>query len=209
MDPPRRWAIAEVEPFEHRHLDALDEAELAGLAAGGDMGAFGELYRRQAPSVAAIAGRVVSNPDVVADVVQETFRRALERLDKLREPANFGAWLAAIARHVATDHLRAGYRTTVEDVWSWQDRPDPRTGPDAQAEHRVNLEEVMRGIALLSQGDAQAVTLCAHLGLSTNELAAALGVTPSAAKVRLHRARGRLNRILEVRPTTGSEGAEP
>ena len=208
MEPVPFWVISEVEGFGRPHLDDLSDAELATLARGGDMAAFGELYRRQAPSIAAVARRVVSDPEVVADVVQETFGRAIERIDRLREPARVGPWLGAIARHVATDQLRARYRATLEDDRSLATRPDTRTGPDVETEHRAQLDAVTQGIALLSPGDAQAVTLCAHLGLTTDELAAALGVTSTAAKVRLHRARGRLERILAARPGGGLDDGD-
>jgi RNA polymerase sigma factor (sigma-70 family) len=195
----------EVEAFRLPRFDDVGDTELAERARSGDMAAFGEFYRRHAPSVAATARRVVSDPDVVADVVQETFGRALGRLGQLRDPARMGPWLASIARYVATDHLRARYRATTEDDQTLDTLSDGRTGPDVEAEVRLDLEDVQRGIALLSPSDAQAVTLCAHLGLSSDELAFALGVTPSAAKVRLHRARSRLRRILDEDPTTDPE----
>jgi len=173
-------------------------ADLVNRARAGDMEAFGDLYRLLAPTVTAAARRSVSDREVVADVVQETFARALEKLDQLREPASAAAWMAGIARRVATDHLRARYRVVAEDDRTLVGRSDDNAGPEVLTEGRVDLDDALRGIALLSPSDAQAVTLVAHLGLTTAELAAALGVAPVTAKVRLHRARRRLARLLEV-----------
>jgi RNA polymerase sigma-70 factor (ECF subfamily) len=182
-------------PDHDLRTDSL--AELVLLARKGERAAFGELYRRLAPMVAATAQRTVSDPETVADVVQETFVRALERLDQLREPSSVPAWLSGIARRVATDALRTRYRATVSGDEHLLDLRERGAGPDLFAEHRIRLHEVSLAIGLLSRSDAQMVSLVAELGLTTDELARALGVAPTAAKVRLHRARRRLSLLLE------------
>src|SRR5438270_13289859 len=87
------------------------EHEIARLVRGaqnGDRAAFAELYRRFTRMVHGIvlarASRRGNNE--VDDLVQDVFLTALERVMDLREPAAFGGWLAAIARHRATDHSR-------------------------------------------------------------------------------------------------------
>jgi RNA polymerase sigma-70 factor (ECF subfamily) len=198
----RDEAAPEVELFGLGHEPEVDVRaerlpELVVLARKGDRTAFAELYRRLAPMVAATAQRTVSDPDAVADVVQETFARALERLDQLREPAAAPAWLAGIARRVATDTLRVRYRATSGFDEQVLDLVEDTAGPDSFAEQRLRLREVGLALGLLSRSDARMVYLVADLGLTTEELARVLGVSPTAAKVRLHRARRRLNQFLE------------
>src|SRR5258708_36217044 len=90
------------------------ETEIARLVRGaqrGDRVAFAELYQRFARMVHGIvlaraARPARSNADAVDDVVQDVFLIALERIADLREPAAFGGWLAAIARHRAADEHR-------------------------------------------------------------------------------------------------------
>lgn len=177
-------------------VNGVGIVDLAIRARAGDRAAYGELYTRLAPSVVAAARRVVSDPEVVADVVQDTFVKALERLDQLRDVERFAAWLAGIARNTAMDALRARYRTTLDDRCDLASLEDTQVGPEGCVESRRSLDAVMDGVGHLSPNDALALTLVAHLGLSTLELAAALGIAPTAAKVRLHRARRRLSDVV-------------
>src|SRR5438045_6031478 len=87
------------EPAEH------EIARLVRGAQRGDRAAFAELYQRFTRMVHGIVLARTSRTDV-DDVVQDVFLVALERLADLREPAAFGGWLGAIARHRATDHGR-------------------------------------------------------------------------------------------------------
>src|SRR4029077_18694831 len=86
----------------------LAEIEVAQLVRGaqrGDPAAFAELYRRFARMVHGVVLARTSRTDV-DDVVQAVFVTALGRLKDLREPAAFGGWVGAIARHRATDYTR-------------------------------------------------------------------------------------------------------
>src|SRR5437763_1734975 len=100
------------------------ETEIARLVRGaqrGDRVAFAELYQRFTRMVHGVV-LARTAPTEVDDVVQDVFVTALERLADLREPAAFGGWIAAIARHRATDHSRRQRVTEalVDDV------PSPR-----------------------------------------------------------------------------------
>src|SRR6266850_195372 len=89
------------------------ETEIARLVRGaqrGDRVAFAELYQRFTRMVHGIVLASIARTEV-DDVVQDVFTTALERLSDLREPAAFGGWLAAIARHRATDYGRRTART--------------------------------------------------------------------------------------------------
>src|SRR5215468_4391429 len=71
----------------------------------GDREAFAQLYERFTRMVHGIVLARIDRTEV-DDVVQDVFLTALDRLRDLREPAAFGGWLAAIARHRAADHGR-------------------------------------------------------------------------------------------------------
>ncbi|HXX89150.1 MAG TPA: RNA polymerase sigma factor, partial [Acidimicrobiales bacterium] len=164
----------------------------------GDAHAFAELYREHVDAVRRVAYQQVSNADSVADVVQDTFTRALQHLPELREPGRFRPWLLAIARHSATDQLRARRRLTTldeddDDVLAWSG-----PGPESVAELRELAEHVQGCVAGLSKRDATAVAMVTHLGFSPAQVAAALGVSTGAAKVIVHRARRRLRHALTL-----------
>src|SRR5882762_8438141 len=85
--------------------DISDDAMWVTAARDGDRAAFGQLYERYARMVHGVLLAKVPVGEV-DDLVQDVFIRALRRLSTLRETASFGAWLAAIARNVASDYHR-------------------------------------------------------------------------------------------------------
>lgn len=160
--------------------------------------AFAALYRAHAGAVARVVGDNVHDPEGVADVVQEVFVRALERLPSLRDPQRFRPWLLAIARHAAIDQRRA-QRQGTEDLGARDSEPTaPGPGPDELAEVRELARLVEGCVAGLSARDATALTLVTQLGFTPAEMAAALGVSVGAAKVIVHRARRRLRDALAL-----------
>src|ERR1700732_1428777 len=93
-------------PVREQFASEFSEDVAWGAAAqDGDRAAFGQLYERYARMVHGVLLARVPVGEV-DDLVQDVFMRALRRLSTLRETASFGAWLAAIARNVASDYHR-------------------------------------------------------------------------------------------------------
>jgi len=154
----------------------IDIARLVRDAQRGDRAAFADLYQRFARMVHGIVlARTVRTE--VDDVVQDVFVTALERLADLREPAAFGGWLAAIARHRATDHRR---RTTITESLV-DDVAAPRDPDYLQA--RAILD------AVRALPDAYRETLILRLveGMTGAEIADRTGLTAASVRVNLHR----------------------
>ena len=180
------------------HGGREDDARRVARLRGGDATAFDELYRTHVHAVGAAVRDRVREPEAHADLVQEAFVRALERLDTLRDPAAFRPWLLSIARRVAVDGLRTRQRSSPVAVDSIDLTDDAGEDPQQVAELAELAERVRSGFALLSRRDATALELATRFGLSTEELAAALGLSTGAAKVALHRARRRLRQALRL-----------
>jgi RNA polymerase sigma factor (sigma-70 family) len=172
--------------------DGEHDAGLVALIRDGNVLAFADLYRAHAPSVAFAVRDHVRDPETVADLVQESFARALERLDSLREPEHFGAWVLQIARHAAIDERRQRGRVRLAAEDLALHLKESTAGPEDLAELRDLLHRVRGCIAGLSRRDATAVVLVGELGFSPAALGAALGISPGSAKVVVHRARRRL-----------------
>jgi RNA polymerase sigma-70 factor (ECF subfamily) len=180
-------------------LDRDADGVLVIAARQGSSQAFDELYRTHAGWVAQMArARASREEHIVADVVQEVFTRALENLDRLRDPARFGAWVRTIADHVIVDHHRAAGRSRALDAETAEEIESRGAPPDAIAEASELAGLLRRSVAGLSARDATAITLVSSLGLSPMELGAVLGVSRGAAKVVLHRARNRLKAALRM-----------
>lgn len=163
----------------------------------GDRVAFASLFERHAPAVrTAVRGHIGRSPDAVEDAVQEAFARALTRIDSLRDPARFRPWLMQIARNAATDIRRHNTKVDHEPIeesgGEGEVLASSRAGPEAETELQ-DLATLVRGcVAGLSPRDATAISMVMWLGFGPSEVGAALGITPGAAKVLLHRARKRL-----------------
>ncbi|MEY2567763.1 MAG: hypothetical protein QOE35_2292 [Actinomycetota bacterium] len=185
----------------------MSDGELVGRVRRGDPGAFAELYRTHVTAVRTVVADRVHGAEAVADVVQEVFARALERLATLRESDHFRPWLLAIARHAAIDSLRIQARTRCMPDDDSCDRAAAEDGPDALAE-LAELSQLVNGlVAGLSRRDATALTLVTNFGFSPAEVADALGVSPGAAKVIVHRARRRLHDALTLELMVRRRGA--
>ena len=86
------------------------DANLVLRTLNGDKQAYGELYDRYAGLVRAICHDSESDMTRAADLAQEVFFRAYEKLSHLRDPARFGYWLISIARNTCRDYRRGRVR---------------------------------------------------------------------------------------------------
>lgn len=147
------------------------------------------LFRRHYRDVAAYVRRR-AEPDLVEDVVGETFLVAWRRLDRLPEDAR--PWLLAVARKTLSTQRRARARRG-----SLQSKLAAQPSPQA-TESQADLG-VADALARLSERDREAITLVVWDGLSPTEAAAVVGQSAVAFRVRLHRAKRRLRQRLDAR----------
>lgn len=163
-------------------------AAIVGAARRGDRAAFGELYRRFAR---AVHGVVLARAayGAVADIVQDVFAIALERLPQLADAAAFPGWLLSIARNRAIDHARAK-------------KPNDELGEIAVEPPRAS--ELARAlVALRALPEAYRETMILRLveGLTGPEIAEQTGLTPGSVRVNLHRGMKRLREALGIATT--------
>ncbi|MFP5307850.1 MAG: RNA polymerase sigma factor [Gammaproteobacteria bacterium] len=91
-------------------FDAEVDEETLALARAGDRRGLERLYRLFERAVYTLARRMTGCPDAAADVMQNSFLRALRSLGQYRGEAPFGHWLRSICATEALMHLRAGRR---------------------------------------------------------------------------------------------------
>jgi RNA polymerase sigma factor (sigma-70 family) len=183
------------------------DAGLVAATVDGDGDAFAELYRRHFGAVHRVVSASVRDREAAADLTQDVFARALEALSDLREPDRFRYWVIAIARNRAIDHARSPSRVASLDEEGLSEQADPGGGPDELAELASLVQRVRGCIAGLAPRDATVLALVTQLGYSPVEVAGALGISPGAAKVVLHRARHRLRSAIALTLLAENQGA--
>ena len=182
----------------------MDEAELIGAAKGGDREAFDELVRRTFVDTFTLARRLTGNEEDARDVVQESYLRAWKAIGKFRGEAAFSTWLYRITANTSSTHVQRRRRQRAEPFAEGFE-PADRTAEEQVSQGAESAEALERISAALDELPAKlrtVVVLKDVYGLPHDAIADELGITVSAAKVRLHRARRKL------RDTLYEEGAE-
>jgi RNA polymerase sigma factor (sigma-70 family) len=154
---------------------------------------FRAIYLQNYLPILGYALRRSSTPDDAADVVAETFLVLWRRLDSAPTAEQTRPWLYGIARNVMANRQR-GERRRVRLAARLKAEPVSGAADDAAGASDV----VSEAMEELSPADRELLRLAAWEGLTPGELAASLGCTTSAAKTRLHRARRRLARKLDL-----------
>ncbi|HKP36368.1 MAG TPA: sigma-70 family RNA polymerase sigma factor [Pyrinomonadaceae bacterium] len=186
-------------PADERTDDALVAA-----AAAGDEEAFEKLFERHRRQVARIAGRFFGQRDQIEEIIQDAFTKVYFALHTYHgtHEASFRAWLAQITVNACYDHLRRARR-----------RPELALGElteneseDITTQLRAARGDVERALvskdlaskllARLSAEDRLVLTLLDVEGFSVAEIAEMTSWSVSKVKVRAHRARAHLRRIL-------------
>jgi RNA polymerase sigma-70 factor (ECF subfamily) len=188
----------------HPHRADLDA--LVDAARDGHHGAFEELVRRTSGDTYLLARRLVSDEDDARDVVQEAYLRAYRSLGTFRGDAQFTTWLYRITANCASTHLGRRRRHRHDDLDEGLDvaDPEPEHDPTAAADGALLRERLEAAIAELPARLRAVVVLRDLYDLNHAEIAEHLGISESAAKVRLHRARRRLR--AHVFPLAGETG---
>jgi RNA polymerase sigma factor (sigma-70 family) len=163
---------------------------------GWDADAFEVFYRQHIEAVRRFVARRVSDPQVAADVTADIFVAAIESASSYRSDRGTPvAWLYGIARHVVAGETRRRMREG-RAVRRFSGRRLLDGDAQARIEDRIDAERdarrLYRAMAEMSGKDRALLELVALDGLPVSEAAAVLGLKPAAARVRLHRARQRI-----------------
>ena len=171
---------------------------VAALADDDGLGALRELYARHAHWLSVRLARRCSDPDLVADALQDCFTAAWRGSHRFRGEGEVAAWLWGIAVRRLVSRLRGRRQVLVVPLEAAEHHQRPVA--DLSAEERVLLgvEYGDLGAALgrLSPEMRAVVQATVLDGLTTKEAAQMLGVPQNTVKTRLHRAKAHLRQDL-------------
>ena len=176
----------------------VELSELVVAARDGDQLAFEQLVKATYAGTYTLAYRLTGDEEDARDVVQESYLRAFRGLKRFRGDAQFTTWLDRITANCASTHL--GRRTKHRHDELLDDSPIAETNPDFDPEARSDAtalrERINVALRDLPPRLRAVVVLRDVYDLPHEAIAAELGISESAAKVRLHRARRKLRENL-------------
>jgi RNA polymerase sigma factor (sigma-70 family) len=176
-----------------RQAPDASDADLVAFVRGGDLDAYGTLVRRHQDAIYRHVRGLGLEHDASLDVVQDAFVKAFDHLHECREGASFRAWLFRICRNLCFDELRnVRRRTTIpmSDLELVDSIEDPR---DSMDDLTLTLHAALDRVP----ADLRDAFLLKHdAGYTYDEIAELTAASPSAVKMRVHRAREALRSFL-------------
>jgi RNA polymerase sigma-70 factor (ECF subfamily) len=181
----------------HRSAAAPD-ADLALAAAGGDAGAFAELYARFAERVFARVTHLVGPGPDREDVLQQVFLELHRALPRFRFDSSVSTFLYRITINVAYDHLRRRTRRSGDhDPAALDALVDHAPTPEDRARRREELGQIFGLLDRIKPRKRIAFVLVAIEGLTLAEAAELVGAQPEAVKQRVLNARRELLALMK------------
>lgn len=184
-----------------------DAVLVAGLQAG-DSGAFEKLLREYGPRLLRLARRFLANEEDARDALQDAMVAVYRSIGNFESTSALSTWLHRIVVNSALMKLRSRRRHPEEDIEQYLPtftsdghQREPTTPWTESADRVIEREELRASVreAIDKLPDAYRIVL--HLRdieeLSTAETAEILGVTKDVVKIRLHRARQALRKLLD------------
>jgi RNA polymerase sigma-70 factor (ECF subfamily) len=151
---------------------------------------FHSLFERHSQDVFRFTFYLSGDPSLAEEITQEAFVRAWVTSGEIRG-GTVKAYLLTIARNLfLAERKRTAWQVAVDS-----NVIDPKPGPQAVAEGRIELDAVLKALQALPENDRSALLMHVQDGLSYAAIATALGSSIAAIKVRIHRARIRLRQL--------------
>lgn len=186
---------------------APSDLELVARLQAGEEEAFEELFNRHKRRVSLIAGRFFRQRDQIEEIVQESFTKAYFALPDFsnQQDASFAAWIARIAFNACYDELRKARRrpesamsnvSEEEAAWLKEQLRAEGAGDDIESA-AISRDLAGKLLSRLSAEDRLVLVMMDVEGLSVSEIAESTRWSISKVKVRAHRARASLRRVMQ------------
>ena len=171
-------------------MDGNDEQNCIDRVLRGEVNAFGTLVERYQKPIFNLMYRMAGSSDKAADLTQETFIRAYQKLERFHPGKRFFPWLYSIGLNLARDFTRKHTRNpetlsalNPESFSSCNSTSDQHDRMCERLEF-IRLEKALEEIPVIYR---EALILRYHDECSMRDIAAALNLSVSAAKMRVHR----------------------
>ena len=153
---------------------------------------FETLVERHSSEIYAYLWRLLRDPELASDGLQDTFLRAWRAFPRLKHHDHLRAWLYTIATHRARTLQRARARQESSHAQLSDELPDPGVSVGGQVADRDLSRRVLAAVDRLPAKQQQALVLRRYQELSYDEIAAIMGGSMQAARTNVHLAQERL-----------------
>jgi RNA polymerase sigma-70 factor (ECF subfamily) len=170
-------------------MDSSDDQQVISAVMNGNVNAYSILVQQYQKPIFNLMYRVTGSYEDAKDLAQETFIKAYEKLEQFRMGARFFPWLYTIGYNHA--------RNFIQRVKPFQQSSDgdfeKHSGLDYPSQHeerviaQIDFLRIYQALEQLPMDYREAVILHYHEGLSMEDIATALQLSVSGAKMRVHR----------------------
>jgi RNA polymerase sigma factor (sigma-70 family) len=186
-------------------LNTLHDNALMLLVKAGDIDRMSLLFERHNRALYGFLYHMTQRRDVSEDLVQNVFYRMLKYRHTFTTDSHFNGWMYHIARNELKDLAKKQSGAVLFDQLN--DHEELITDGQSAAEHLEKKEarqELSKAMLRLNESDREILILSRFQELKYAEIGQLIGITPGAAKVRVHRAIQELKQIyLQMERKTG------
>lgn len=182
-------AAVRMEPGGRESLE-----DLVRRAQAGDTRAFEQVYRRTSDRIYAVCLRMCADADEAAELVQDVFVRAWQKLSLFRGESLFTTWLHRLAVNLILQDRRSKGRRRARERTDADLEQYGRAAVTAMPGTRVDLERAIAGLPAKAR---EVLVLRDVQGYKYDEIAQMTGVSLGTVKAQIHRARGLVKEALE------------
>ena len=179
-------------------MSAPEDSRIVGEVLDGDVNAYALLVKKYQKPIYNLMYRVTGSRELSMDMSQETLVRAYEKLERFDPAKSFFPWLYAIGLNLTRDYLRKAGREArlFERNFDESNTIDDSSNPVTRVERKLEMAHVLKAMEKLPFDQREALILRFREDLSMRDIARALSISVSGAKMRVHRALKELRRIL-------------
>ena len=178
----------------------LGDNEVISRVLQGEQNAYAELVTRYQGYVFTLVMRMIKSREDAEEVAQDIFVKAYRSLADFRGESKFSTWLYTIVNTTCITFLRKKklevHSLDNEKVFDVADSKDSGFSAN-MIEQKSRVRTVNEAIAMLNPDDAEIISLFYKAEQNLEEIVWILAIESNTAKVRLHRARGRLKEKME------------
>jgi RNA polymerase sigma-70 factor (ECF subfamily) len=174
------------------------DRDLVERAMAGDHDAFSELARISIGRLYVVARLILRDPTRAEDATQEALVSAWRRLNGLRDPDRFEAWLHRLLVNACYREARSGRRRGSIEVHV-ESLPMPEASDAPRMDFDLaDRDQLERGFRRLDVDQRTVLVMHYYLGFSLDDAAEVLGIPPGTVRSRLHRAINAMRAALEA-----------